>query len=195
MKPPLFSNPDADAVSLSEIGERSKQSEEEKRKQEQSFFRAISQVDSQELWNKIQSGQPLTEVEQAAQLYQTGQTIPTNLFLNIALMGAGIAAPVASVGVGTLGRVAGTALGEGLVGAATNVAYDVAESATKGKLPDAKQTGLNALYGFIFGSIGGAVGAAFAGKQQAVKEGVESIAAKTGRTADEVGDEIMQTAS
>lgn len=171
------------------------QNDELRKKYEDKVYAEISKVDSQELWNKVQSGQPLTEVEQAAQLYQTGQTIPTNLFLNIALMGAGMAAPVASVGVGTLGRVAGTALGEGLIGAGTNVVFDVAESATKGKLPDAKQTGLNALFGFIFGAAGGGVGAAFAGRQQAVKEGVESIAAKTGRTADDVADEIMQTAS
>ena len=176
--------------------EKTLQINEEQRKQyEEKVYREIQKVDSEELWKKVKSGQPLTDVEQAAQLYQTGQTIPTNLFLNIAIAGAGLAAPIATVGAGTLGKVAGTALGEGLVGAGTNIAYDVAESATKGKLPDAKQTGLNALYGFIFGAAGGAAGAAFRGKDKAVQEAVEGIARKTGRTADDVADDIISQAT
>lgn len=163
-----------------------------RRERDRQELRAAGQVDSETLAKKVRAGLPLTDTEARAWQEQTGQTIPTRMWENIALLGAGLAAPVASVGVNTLGRVGGTFLGEGLVGAGINAGLDVGEAVSEGRAPNWTEVGKNAATGFVMGGLGGAANAYLSGR---FGDKVRDVARHKGTSPQQVNKLVGQMAS
>lgn len=160
--------------------------EEQNRQNRRELLKQAAQVDSQALAGKVQSGQQLSPVEQRAFQEQSGQAIPTRELENLAIMGAGIAAPIATVGPQALGVVGRAALGEGVLGAGMNVGFDTADALGRGELPDPKQTAINAAFGFGAGALGAAIGGMFSTK-------IKDVARFKGVSPQQVNKELLQT--
>lgn len=169
------------------IEQAARQIQQNRQAQEKELLRAAGQVDSEVLANKVKSGQPLTEVESRAWQEQSGQAIPTRELENTAILAAGAFAPMAAVGVNTLGRVGGTALGEGLLGAGINVGLDTGEALGQGRLPDLTEMAKNAATGAVAGAAGGALGGLFSGK-------IKDVAKFRGTTPQQINKELQQAA-
>lgn len=163
-----------------------------RRERDRQELRAAGRIDSEALARKVQSGQPLTDIEARAWQEQSGQAIPTRELENAAILGAGILVPPAAIGVGTLGTIGGTAAGEAIIGAGINAGLDVGEALSEGRAPNWREVGVNALTGAVTGGVGGATGAFLSGR---FGDKVRDVAKHKGTSPQQINKLVGQMAS